>query len=76
MKTVVFALCASAQLQASIFDWFSPLSDRARRAQTIMEGFDPIVEKAIQDYQIPGVAIGIIVDGHIVYSKGFGFRDL
>lgn len=76
MKELVIFLCAFAQLQASIFDWFNPLSDKAKRAQTILEGFDPIVEKALKDYQIPGVAIGVIVDGHVIYSKGFGFRDL
>ena len=67
---------AAVQLQASIFDWFSPLSDKAKRAQTVMEGFDAIVEKAIKEYQVPGVAIGIVVDGHLVYAKGFGCRDL
>jgi len=41
-----------------------------------MEGFDAIAEKAIKDYQVPGLAIGIIVDGHLVYAKGFGFRDV
>ncbi len=76
MKALVIFLCTLAQLQASIFDWFSPLSDKAKRAQTILEGFDPIVEKALKDYLIPGVAIGVVVDGHIVYTKGFGFRDV
>ncbi len=76
MKNFVIALCVSAHLQASIFDWFSPLSDRAKHAQAIMEGFDEVIEKAIQDYQIPGIAVGVIVDGHIVYSKGFGYRDV
>lgn len=76
MKKHVIMLCAFAQLQASIFDWFSPLSDKAKRAQTVLEGFDATVEKAIKDYQIPGVAVGVVVDGHVVYAKGFGFRDL
>ena len=76
MKTYLIILCAFTNLQASIFDWFSPLSDRAKRAQTVMEGFDAVVEKAIKDFQIPGVAIAVVVDGHIIYSKGFGFRDI
>lgn len=76
MKIFAIALCVSIHLQASLFDWFNPLSEKAKRAQTIMEGFDEVIEKALQDYQIPGVAVGVIVDGHIVYSKGFGYRDV
>ena len=73
-KHILFALC-TVQLNASLFDWFSPLSDKAKRAQTLLENFDPIIEKALIDYQVPGVAIGVVVDGHLVYSKGFGSRD-
>ncbi len=72
----IFFLFVATQVHASIFDWFSPLSDRARRAKSVMEGFDPIVEKALKDYNVPGIAIGVVVDGYLVYDKGFGYRDL
>lgn len=75
-RLFLIAVCFSVHVQASIFDWFNPLSEKAKRAQMLMEGFDPVVEKAIKDYNVPGAAIGIVVDGHLVYSKGFGFRDL
>lgn len=41
-----------------------------------MAGFDPLVEKALKDYGVPGLSIGVVVDGHLVYAKGFGMRDL
>ncbi|OGN63813.1 MAG: hypothetical protein A3E80_06735 [Chlamydiae bacterium RIFCSPHIGHO2_12_FULL_49_9] len=41
-----------------------------------MEGFDEVVAKALDDFQVPGVGIGVIVDGHLVYAKGIGYRDL
>ncbi len=48
----------------------------ASEAKEIMATFDPIIEKTLEDFQIPGLAVGIIVEGKVVYSKGFGFRDL
>lgn len=63
-------------MHASILDWFNPLSPKAQRAKTILDNLDPVIEKAIADYQIPGVAVGVVVDGHVVYAKGFGYRDL
>jgi CubicO group peptidase (beta-lactamase class C family) len=63
-------------LQAGFFSWFDSISPRAKRAQDLLEGFEPLIEKALQDYQVPGVAVGIVVDGDIVWAKGFGYRDL
>ena len=81
MGTLMIRICAAfllllVHLDAAIFDWFSPLSDRAKRAQALMEGFDEIAARAVLDYQVPGLAVGVVVDGHLVYAKGFGYRDL
>lgn len=75
MKNYILFVFCTMQLNASLFDWFNPLSDKAKKAQTALETLDPIIEKALIDYQVPGVAIGVVVDGHLVYSKGFGLRD-
>lgn len=63
-------------LNAGIFDWFETLSPKAERSKTLLEDFDPLIEQALSDYQVPGMAVGVIVDGHVIYAKGFGFRDL
>lgn len=63
-------------LNASVFDWLAPVSDKARRAQDLLENFDEVVEKAMKEFEVPGMSIGIVVDGHVVYAKGFGYRDL
>jgi len=52
------------------------LSPKAERAIALLESFDPLLEKAIKDYQVPGIAVGVIVDGQVVYAKGFGYRDV
>lgn len=76
IRICIFFFFAAIHLNASVLDWFSSLSDKAKRAQAVMEGFDEIVEKALVDYQVPGLAIGVVVDGHLVYAKGFGYRDV
>jgi len=63
-------------LNASFFDWLEPLSPKAERAKELLTGFDASIEKALADYQVPGLVVGVVVDGHVVYAKGFGYRDL
>jgi len=35
-----------------------------------------IIQKAMTDYPVPGLAMCIVKDGQVVYSKGFGFADV
>lgn len=37
---------------------------------------DQRVEKIITDWKVPGCAVGIVKNGKLIYSKGFGFRDI
>ena len=39
-------------------------------------GFDDYVNKAIKDWEVPGMAIAIVKDDKIVYAKGYGLREL
>lgn len=73
IQRIFFLLFFPIFLQASLFG--SDLSAKAQRAKDTLEGIDEIVQKALEDYRVPGVAIGLLVDGQIVYAKGFGFRD-
>jgi CubicO group peptidase (beta-lactamase class C family) len=52
------------------------LSPKTERARAVLEGFDEIVLNGMEEFDIPGLAIGIIADGQIVYTKGFGLRDI
>lgn len=40
------------------------------------QNFDTWVESARVDWRIPGLAIGIVKDGKVVYAKGFGEKQL
>jgi CubicO group peptidase (beta-lactamase class C family) len=41
-----------------------------------LNGYDKFVESLMKEWEIPGAAIAVVKDGHIVYAKGFGYRDL
>src|SRR5689334_13324544 len=37
---------------------------------------DALVTQMMQRYDIPGVAVGLVQNGQVVYSKGYGVRDV
>lgn len=50
------------------------------RAQTIpsfvRDSLDLYVNRAIQEWKIPGVAVSIVKDGKVVHMKGYGVKDI
>ena len=40
-----------------------------------LEGFDRYMEKVLQDWNAPGVAVGVVVRDKLVFAKGYGYRD-
>lgn len=46
------------------------------KAKILLEGFDGFIETAIREWNVPGLAIAIVYDGEVVFSQGFGMRDL
>ncbi|MFC3051628.1 serine hydrolase [Kordiimonas pumila] len=37
---------------------------------------DTLVESAMERFQVPGISVGIIKDGKVIVSKGYGIRDV
>ncbi len=66
--------CTLVSAQTGLFG--ASLSSKAEKAQTTLKGLDQVIEQALKDFNIPGLAIGIVVDGHTICLKGYGFRDL
>lgn len=76
----VFAFCICAAVVAPVGDarafWGSEkLSPKAERAKKTLEGFDAEIENSLREFGIPGCALAVIVDGHVVFSRGLGFRN-
>lgn len=41
-----------------------------------LEGLSPYIEKKMEEWKIPGIAVGIIQNDTVIFLKGFGFRDV
>ncbi len=42
----------------------------------IEKSLDEVVNTAKEAFNVPGIAVGLVLDGKVVYAKGFGWRDL
>ncbi len=58
---VAFALCAAP---------------RARAQEAPLQGFDEYVNKALKDWEVPGVGIAVVKGDKVVLAKGYGARKL
>ena len=41
-----------------------------------LRGLDGYVEQAMREWEVPGLAIAVVKDDSVVYSRGFGVRKL
>jgi CubicO group peptidase (beta-lactamase class C family) len=48
----------------------------AQAQQAPLQGLDSYIDKAIKDWEVPGLAIAIVHNDGVVYSKGFGVKEL
>lgn len=58
--------------------WLAVLSGSvcgADRIQDILPEFEKYIEKVQAEWGAPGIAVSIVKDGKIVYTKGFGVRE-
>lgn len=40
-----------------------------------LQEFDASMEKLLQDWNAPGVSVGVVVDDRLFFAKGYGFRN-
>ena len=54
-----------------------PLGREAREREAgLSDDFAPLVRRLMARDQIPGVAVGVVERGHLVFARGFGYRDV
>ncbi|CCB89226.1 serine hydrolase [Simkania negevensis] len=41
-----------------------------------LERIDSLAQQARETFHLPGLAVGIVMDGELVYAKGYGYRDI
>ena len=54
----------------------SVLSQFAHAQEAPLNGYDDYVNKALRDWEVPGVAIAVVKNDQIVFAKGYGLRKL
>lgn len=64
-STLFLALCLLANLA------FAQQKDPLAK----LAGFDQYMEQLLKDWNAPGVGVGIVVKGKLVFVKGYGYRD-
>jgi len=47
-----------------------------RGQQAPLNGFDDYVNKAMRDWEVPGIAIAVVKDDKVVFTKGYGVKKL
>ncbi|MEP7322964.1 MAG: serine hydrolase [Saprospiraceae bacterium] len=41
-----------------------------------LQGIDPVIEKILKDWNVPGCGIGIVQKDKLVFAKGYGYRNI
>ena len=47
-----------------------------QKAPGALSGLDAYVNRVMQEWHVPGLALGVIKDGKVVVLKGYGLRDV
>lgn len=69
-----FQLQANRIVVSILMLLISALSIAAQDAP--LQNFDDYVNRAIKDWEVPGVAIAVVKDDKIVFAKGYGVREI
>lgn len=72
-KRIVQALCLLIVLSLLIS---TPFSAEKKTQKVDLKGFDTFVTKTMEEWKVPGLGISIVKNGEVIFSKGFGFRDV
>lgn len=67
---------SSATIVATVALLASTLSASEPNPKVALADLDAVIEKALQAYKVPGVAVTAVVGDEVVLSKGYGFRDV
>jgi CubicO group peptidase (beta-lactamase class C family) len=55
---------------------YSLLAAEKKAPDENLKGFDKFILKTMEEWKVPGLAISIVKDGKVIFSEGFGFRDV
>ena len=67
---------AALSLALTIFLGTLPLLAQEAPVVPELQGFDTFAAAIMAKWKVPGLAIAVVRDGAVIYSRGLGFRDL
>ena len=69
----IFIFCCGTVFRIEAQD---SLSYEQKKTINISQDVDEIAKKALSVFSVPGVAVGIFVDGKVVVAKGYGVKNV
>jgi len=70
-KTAVFCILIIFSLLI-----YTPLAAKKSPKKVNLKGLDKFITKTMEEWKVPGLGISIVKDGNVVFSQGFGFRNI
>ncbi len=71
-KRIIRAFCFLIILSS----FLTPLAANKKGPEDLLKGLDKFITERMEEWEVPGLAISIVQDGRLVFSKGFGFRNV
>ena len=56
--------------------FYATLVPSAAAQQGPLRGLDRYIERAMDVWQVPGIAVAVVKDDSVVFAKGYGVREL
>jgi dipeptidyl aminopeptidase/acylaminoacyl peptidase/CubicO group peptidase (beta-lactamase class C family) len=56
--------------------WLAASAGASAQAEPSLEGIDPLIEAAMKEWNVPGLAVAVVKDDRVVLLKGYGLRDV
>lgn len=69
-------IIVAAALSGTSFWLGASTQNEFRRPTNPLAGFETEVAESLKEWDVPGVAIGVVKDDQVVFSDGFGVRQL
>lgn len=67
----IFTLCLLAAI-----NFISVAQDRHQPTDARLQGMDSLLNKILKDQNVAGFSVSIVEGDQVLYSKGFGYRDV
>jgi CubicO group peptidase (beta-lactamase class C family) len=61
--------------EVSVMDTFGQYIIEGKIGRNLDDKLTPLIQDVIRNHELPGLAIGIVIDNEIVYARGFGVQS-